>query len=99
MTTLIDAPHGQKTITVEIKFWTNDLVPNGQIAKHAWAAGAVDLPANKAHGIKATTKHFYSLMDLLSKIEEVLIEQGIVLHPNDTMAKYVCDRPDSSVQR
>jgi hypothetical protein len=84
-----EARHGEKMIEVKIRFWTNDIASEpGKIKpKHAWSAGVVRIEGNKSHGIVP----FHTLLDVGSVIEKVLIEQCIVLHPGQKMAKYVRD--------
>ncbi len=71
-----------KMISIEIKFWTNDINPEGGVMpKHAWDSGYVTLHRNDKHEISSTPpKMFKSLMQLNSVIEEMLVEQGIQLH-------------------
>jgi len=49
----VEANPGEKMIEIRLRFWTNGIAPKrGQvIPKHAWTAGAVNIQANKAHGI------------------------------------------------
>jgi hypothetical protein len=79
-----------KMISVEIKFWTNDLNPEGGIMpKHAWDSGMVYLLMNDRHGIPSTAgKPFNSLMQINPAIEELLIENGIKLHSTRSGAYY-----------
>jgi len=89
-----EARHGEKMIEVKIRFWTNDIASEpGMIKpKHAWSAGVVRIEGNKSHGIvPGAPKPFHTLLDVGGVIEKVLIEQGIVLHPGQKMAKYVRD--------
>jgi len=88
-----EARHGEKMIEVKIRFWTNNIAPQGKIKpKHAWAAGVVRMEPNKSHGIKpGYPKPFHSLLGVGAVIEDVLIEHGIVLHPGTKMSKYVRD--------
>jgi hypothetical protein len=71
-----------KMISIEIKFWTNDINPDGGVMpKHAWDAGMIKLHMNDRHGIPSTpTKPFHSLMQINNVIEDLLIENGIKLH-------------------
>ena len=89
-----EARHGEKMIEVKIRFWTNNisLEPGKIKPKHAWSAGVVRIEGNKSHGIvPGAPKPFHTLLDVGAVIEKVLIEQGIVLHPGQKMAKYVRD--------
>ena len=97
MSNVIEAPHGQKMITLSIRLWTNNIAPKGkQLAKHAWAAGQVTVDRNDAHGIEGTRKGvgmFHTLLGLNSAIEEALKDQGIVLHANEKMTAYFSSEP------
>ena len=43
------AGHGQKTIKVQINFWTDNIAPKGYIQpKHCWSLGMVTVAANPA---------------------------------------------------
>ena len=85
------APHGERAIQLTVNFWTDGIVEGeGNIRpKHAWSFGIIDLRAKKAHGIKSSNLHFDSLAEIPSKIEELLIREGITLHPGAKMAKYI----------
>jgi hypothetical protein len=75
-------------IKVTVRLWTNEIAAKkGQIVqKHAWAEGVVYMQRNSSHGIKPyNPKHFRSMRDVGRVIEEVLKEQGIVLHANPRM--------------
>ncbi len=79
------ATHGEKTIEVRVRFWTNDLAgEKGKIIpKHGWTSGQVFLPSNPSHGITSSEPvMFNSFAELPSKIEELLIASGITLHPD-----------------
>lgn len=86
-----EAAHGQKMIEVKVRFWTNDMAPTkGKvIPKHAWGAGVVRVEPNKAHGVIAGQPvPFNSLLELPWRIEQLLKQQGIVLHLSDQERKY-----------
>jgi hypothetical protein len=87
-----DARHGAKMIEVKVRFWT-DSITNRQgriVPKHALTGGIVRLTTNDVHGIKASKAiPFNSLLDLPSKIEKLLIRDGIKLHLNRQMVRYV----------
>ena len=85
------AKHGEKMIEVTIRFWTNDLAEAGMILpKHDWTSGMVDVRKNAAHGLGGHEPlPFQTLMDLPGKIEEVLIREGITLHPSSSMRHYL----------
>lgn len=78
-------------IEVRVRFWTNKIASAGMISpKQAWASGVVSMDKNESHGISPKDpKPFRSLLQLSAVIEEVLIEQGIMLHPGKHMSKYV----------
>lgn len=82
MTTGVRAPHGEKTIEIRIRFFTNELASgSGNIwPKHAWDRGSVYTVVNKAHGIDTEGATFNSLPQLIVAIEKVLIKAGIQLH-------------------
>jgi hypothetical protein len=80
--TIITAPRGDKTIQMEIVFWTDNLADNKgeQIAKHAWAQGKVSMSANGAHGIKrGRGTNFYDMLDLPAAIKAELVKAGVKL--------------------
>jgi hypothetical protein len=80
-----EAAHGEKTIEVRIRFWTNELAEKKDaiIPKHGWTSGQVFLPSNRSHGITSSEAvMFNSFAELPSKIEELLIANGITLHPD-----------------
>jgi len=85
-----EAKQGERMIEVRLRFWTNDIVPKGRIVpKHAWASGVVRIASNKSHGIAPSNpRPFNSLLDVGAVIEKVLIDHGVVLHPDRKMQKY-----------
>ena len=87
-----EARHGEKMIEVKIRFWTDGLASEaGKIVpKHAWAAGVVRMDSNRSHGISPENPvPFNSLLDVGAKIEQVLLDHGIVLHRSTRMKKYL----------
>lgn len=85
------AQQGERMIEVKVRFWTDNIEKGkGFIRpKHAWARGVIRMERNDSHGIEPQDPlHFNSLMELLSVIEKVLINHGIVLHPVPKMKKY-----------
>ena len=87
-----EARHGEKMIEVKIRFWTDEISPeSGQIVpKHAWAGGVVRMAPNKSHGIVPKNPvPFNSLLDVGAKIEQVLIDHGVVLRRSRRMKKYM----------
>jgi hypothetical protein len=91
------AKHGEKTIEISIRFWTNNIGEGGLILpKHAWSKGTVNITRNEAHGITPKPKGwrpFNSLPELGSAIERVLIESEIVLHHSPRTRKYMAEQP------
>ena len=87
-----EAAHGERTIEVRIRFWTNDLAgEKGHIIpKHGWTSGQVLLPSNPSHGITSSEAvMFNSFAELPSKIEELLIANGIKLHLDKAERRYL----------
>jgi hypothetical protein len=87
-----EAAHGMRMIEVRVRFWTNDLAEGkGRIRpKHAWGAGVVRLEPNDAHGVSsASPVPFNTMSEISGKIEKVLIDNGISIHPSDRMRKYM----------
>ena len=88
-----EAKHGEKMISLDVRFWTDGIAETqGMIVpKHAVAAGVVKLNRNDSHGIKTTPDPviFNTPMQLLEAIEELLIREGITLHLSSTMRRYV----------
>jgi hypothetical protein len=86
-----EAEYGKRMIEVKVRLWTDDLADGtGRIRpKHAWGAGVVRMTRNDAHEIvPGKPLPFNSLMEIPSKIEKVLIDHGIEIHPSSRMAKY-----------
>lgn len=86
------AEHGKKMIEVRVRFWTNDLGgEKGKILpKHAWGAGVVVIDSNNAHGISPSSPvPFNSIADIPAKIEKVLIDHGVTIHPSSRMRRYI----------
>lgn len=87
MTVVIEprtAEHGEKMITVRVRFWTNKLgAPPGKvIPKTCHTRGMVGIQANEAHGIKSLRDGpiaFNSLEELPAAIEKVLKLSGVTL--------------------
>lgn len=87
-----EAAHGQKMIEVKVRFWTNDLGDEkGKILpKNAWGAGVVRMERNTAHGITAGDPiPFNSMADIPAKVERLLIERGVTIHPSSRMRRYM----------
>lgn len=80
------AGHGQKTIKVQINFWTDNIAPKGYIKpKHCWPSGMVTVPANPAHGIRSQDPiPFNKFEDLPDAIQQALEEAGVTAYrPGD----------------
>jgi hypothetical protein len=87
-----EAAWGKRMIEVKVRFWTDNLADGkGKIRpKHAWGAGVVRIERNDAHSIVPVNPiPFNSLLDIPAKIERLLIEQGVQIHPSTRMAKYL----------
>ena len=87
-----EAQHGERMIEVKIRFWTDGLASEpGKIQpKHAWASGVVRMDSNRSHGISPKNPvPFNSLLDVGAKIEQVLLDHGVVLHRSTRMKKYL----------
>ena len=87
-----EAAHGKRMIEVKLRFWTNDLGGGkGKILpKHAWGSGVVLLDTNNAHGIASPSPvPFNSIAEIPAKIEKVLIDHGVTIHPSSRMRRYI----------
>jgi hypothetical protein len=72
--------HGEKTIKIQLDFWTDDIAKNsGKIVpKVCWDSGTIRLLRNGGHEIKGSKSiPFSSLSQLVGKIEEVFREQNV----------------------
>jgi hypothetical protein len=86
------ADHGDKTIELTVRFWTDNIAPTkGKIIpKNGWAAGVVYIHKSPAHGFEPQDPiPFNTLMELPGKIEKVLANHGVQLRPYSTMKKYI----------
>jgi len=85
------ALEGERTIKLEIYFFTNKLAKDGHVQpKHAWAAGMVTIAANETHGIGGGSPvPFHSLLGIPAAIEKVLKKRGVRLHVTREMKKYM----------
>jgi hypothetical protein len=80
-----------KMISVEVKFWTNNIAEKqGQIMPRvAREAGVIKVLNNNRHGIKSSAPiPFHSLPDLLKKLEDALIKNAIELIATTRTRKY-----------
>ena len=87
------AVHGNKMISINVSFWTDGIAIEEDriVPKHAWTGGVVKTVRNDSHGIKTSADPipFNTLMELPSAIEKLLIREGIMLHLNSKMRKYI----------
>ena len=78
------AKHGEKTIEVSLRFWTDDIAETkGRIRPgHCWSAGTVRVPKNDSHGISGQHPSipFNSLREITSAIDKAMTEAGITIH-------------------
>jgi len=88
----VKANKNERMIEIKLRFWTNK-IGKGEgyvIPKQAWSSGMVRIERNETHGIRpGSPKPFHSLLDIGAVIERVLTAQGITLHRNKKMKKYV----------
>jgi hypothetical protein len=86
------APHGQKMITLKVRFWTDNISkkPGAQLKKECWDAGVVSIAGNRSHGFQTETETlpFNSLPQLLSTLEKLFIKHGIQMHLGSTSIRY-----------
>ena len=90
------AAQGERLIEVRIRFHTAQLAgqEGSVIPKHAWDSGFVLMASNKTHGVVPENPiPFNSIMQMTAIIEKVLIQHGIVLHPNNRSSKYIQTEP------
>lgn len=88
----IKAPHGEKMIEIQVRFWTDGVSrKKGYVVpKNCLAMGVVKLQTNESHGIRQKNPvPFNSLLDLTATIEKVLIQNEIILHKSNKMHKYI----------
>jgi hypothetical protein len=87
------AKHGDKMVEIRVRLWTDNIADGGKgmvLPKHAWDAGVVLLQTNKSHGISGKSPiPFNGFADLPSKIEKVLLEQGIKIHLSKKQRRYL----------
>ncbi len=87
-----EAIQGNKTIKLTLAFHTTKIAEEeGHIVpKHAWSNGAIKLRTNSLHGISKTKSvPFNSLMELPAVLEQLLIDEGITLHPSHRTKRYM----------
>jgi hypothetical protein len=79
----VQAPHGEKTVGLAVRFFSNDIADaQGHIVPgHIWESGVVRVERNAAHGLAGGKSiPFHSLPELLVAIESALIESGLIIH-------------------
>ncbi len=77
------ARHGQRTVAVQLRFWTDGIAKGkGKIKpRHAWGGGTVRVATNSAHEITPQRQLiFNSVMELPAIIERALVGAGISIH-------------------
>ena len=87
----VDARYGEKTIRLTVYFWANNIAssPAKVDQRKARAQGAVQIQANKSHGIAAgKAVPFNSMPEIGIAIEKVLIEAGVKLRLSAQEKKY-----------
>ncbi len=64
------AKHGEKTIRVSVKFWTDDIATKeGHVLPgYCWEGGFVNVEANPTHGLKASQPVPFNTLDELVPI-------------------------------
>jgi hypothetical protein len=82
---------GEKMIQIKVRLMTNNIAPGGKIRqKHAWTNGTIGIEKNNTHGIAPSRDiPFNSLLELPTRIEQLLIREAITLHPSHKMGKYI----------
>lgn len=80
------AKHGEKTIRVSVKFWTDGIAAkkNHVVPGHCWEGGFVNVEANPTHELKAGQPvPFNTFEDLVPTVIGVLDDAGvrIILNP------------------
>ena len=86
------ATHGEKTLEVTIRFWTDQIATKKNFIdpKHAWDFGVIYMHQNDTHGIEpASPKPFNSILDLTSVLSQVLVQHGIKLHRGEKLRNLI----------
>ena len=86
------APHGEKMIEVNLRFWTNNIAKGGNKIKkkHCWDRGIVRFTKNNSHGIDPLKSiKFNSIAEIPSVIEKVFISHKIKVHRSPKSKKYL----------
>jgi hypothetical protein len=99
-----EAPHGEKMLTVLLKFWTNNIAADGLILpRHCQDRGVMYLQANAAHGIEAVPyapphpldRHFSSLSEIQPALEDLFVANDVTVHPARLVRKLYGDRVEA----
>jgi hypothetical protein len=86
----VAAPHGQKTIELQVRLWTNEIGSGGKVLpRHAWDRGVVSTVPNDAHGISRFQVPFNSLAELPLAVEKLLVKAELRIHPSERLSKYL----------
>lgn len=75
----VTAPHGDKTIALTIRFWTNDIAPKGKVAPgKCWDSGMVRFKMSSTHGIEDHDwVPFDNFDDLIPQIKKAAKAAGV----------------------
>lgn len=87
-----EAHWGERMIEVRVRLWTDKIAPGKGVIrpKHAWGAGVVRIDKNGEHGIVSGKAFpFNSMAEIPAKIERVLLEHGIKIHPSSRERRYI----------
>jgi hypothetical protein len=87
-----EAQWGKRMIEVRVRLWTDKIAAGKGVIrpKHAWGAGVVRIDRNVEHGIVAGKGiPFNSMAEIPSKIERVLLDHGVKIHPSSRERRYI----------
>jgi hypothetical protein len=85
------ADHGEKMIEVRVRFFTDKIAnEDGKVVPgHCHSVGIARLTPNEPHGLKGSERlPFNSMAELPLVIEQVLIDNGITVHPGPRERNY-----------
>jgi len=68
-----------KTFSVTVRLFTNDLPDKINKRNPAWSCGKVEMQANKEKGIPSVAKHFKNRAEREKAIDAVFKEAGIII--------------------
>lgn len=77
-------PQPHKMIAVTVRFYSHKISPvkGAVVPREAWDLGEISIEPNAPHGIPAGDPvQFLSVSEISGKIENVLIDAGVSLHP------------------